>query len=212
MSTLPTPYHQLQPLSSRFLTSQKLRSSLAKTFVASRNANKVCHHTLLSSLSNDLFDVYCSYKESREIWDSLILIYIAEDVVRQRFIIANYYRWTMNNEKDIKVQINEYHKLLRDLKTEDEFISELLIEKLYRVVTNNNPLKPGANLIKGDDIIATVISQVNVVTHVNKLVVDSRATRHICANKSMLTSYTVAEDGEGKGKVLLKLTSRKHWH
>ena len=49
----------------------------------------------------------------------------------------------------------------------------------------------------------------NVVTHVNKLVVDSRATRHICANKSMLTSYTVAEDGEGKGKVLLKLTSRK---
>jgi len=79
-------------------------------------------------------------------------------------------------------------------------------------VTNNNPLKPGANLIKGDDIIATVISQVNVVTHVNKLVVDSRATRHICANKSMLTSYTVAEDGEGKGKVLLKLTSRKHWH
>ena len=67
-------------------------------------------------------------------------------------------------------------------------------------MTNNNPLKPGANLIKGDDIIATVISQVNVVTHVNKLVVDSRATRHICANKSMLTSYTVAEDGEGKGK------------
>ncbi|KAG5151161.1 hypothetical protein JHK84_027633 [Glycine max] len=30
-------------------------------------ANKVCHHTLLSSLSNDLFDVYYSYKESKEI-------------------------------------------------------------------------------------------------------------------------------------------------
>ena len=41
----------------------------------------------------------------------------------------------MNEEKDIKVQINEYHKLLEDLKTEnisllDDFISELLIEKL----------------------------------------------------------------------------------
>ena len=55
-------------------------------------ANKVCRHTLLSALSNDLFDVYCSYKESKDIWDSLILKYTAEDVIRQRFIIANYYR------------------------------------------------------------------------------------------------------------------------
>ena len=41
----------------------------------------------------------------------------------------------MNKEKDIKVQISEYHKLLEDLKIEnismpDEFDSELLIEKL----------------------------------------------------------------------------------
>ena len=41
----------------------------------------------------------------------------------------------MNEEKDIKVQIKEYPKLLEDLKTEnislpDEFISDLLIEKL----------------------------------------------------------------------------------
>ena len=30
-------------------------------------ANKVCCHTLLIALSNDLFDVYYSYKESKEI-------------------------------------------------------------------------------------------------------------------------------------------------
>ena len=30
-------------------------------------ANKACHHTLLGALSIDLFDVYCSYKESKEI-------------------------------------------------------------------------------------------------------------------------------------------------
>ena len=63
----------------------------------------------------------------------------------------------------------------------------------------------------------------NVVTYVNKWVVDSGATRHICASKSMFTSYTIVGDGEeqvylsdlrislvqGKGKVLLKLTSGK---
>jgi len=41
----------------------------------------------------------------------------------------------MIEDKDIKIQINEYHKLLEDIKAEnivlpDEFVSELLIEKL----------------------------------------------------------------------------------
>ena len=53
--------------------------------------------------------------------------------------------------------------------------------------------------------------------------VDFGLTRHICANKSMFTSYTIVEDGEEqvylgnskttlvqrKGKVLLKLTYGK---
>ena len=92
-----------------------------------------------------------------------------------------------------------------------------------RVMRNDNPPKPRANLVEGDDIIVAVISQVNVVTNVNKWLVDSGATRHICANKRMFTSYIVMGDGEeqvylgdsrttpiqGKGKVLLKLTSRK---
>ena len=38
----------------------------------------------------------------------------------------------------------------------------------YKVVRNDNPPKPRANLVEGDDIIVAVISQVNVVTNVNK--------------------------------------------
>jgi len=65
----------------------------------------------------------------------LILKYTAEDVVRQRIVIENYYRWEMIEDKDIKIQINEYHNLLEDIKVEnillpDEFVLELLIEKL----------------------------------------------------------------------------------
>ena len=41
----------------------------------------------------------------------------------------------MIEDKDMKIQINEYHKFLEDIKVEniillDEFVSELLIEKL----------------------------------------------------------------------------------
>jgi len=117
------------------LSTSKLDESSAKQVEDWTYANKVCRHTLLSTLSNDLFDVYCSYKEAKEIWDLLILKYTTEYVIRQRFVIGNYYRWEMIEDKDIKIQINEYHKLLEDIKAEnillpDEFVSELLIEKL----------------------------------------------------------------------------------
>ena len=46
----------------------------------------------------------------------------------------------------------------------------------YRIVRNDNPPKPRANLVEGDDIIIAVISQVNVVTSVNKWMVDFGAT------------------------------------
>ncbi|KAI5447824.1 hypothetical protein KIW84_015323 [Lathyrus oleraceus] len=86
---------------------------------------------------------------------------------------------------------------------------------------NVNP--PKANLAEGDTIIVVVIAQANVVIDMNKCVVDSGATRHICANKDLFTSYTAVGDGEEqvylgdsrtvavsrKCKVMLKLTSRK---
>jgi len=86
-----------------------------------------------------------------------------------------------------------------------------------------NDYPPKANLAEREDTIVTVISQVNLVRNVSKWVVDSEATRHICANRNVFTSYTSVGDGEeqvylgdskttpvlGKGNVLLKLTSGK---
>ncbi|RVW43650.1 Retrovirus-related Pol polyprotein from transposon TNT 1-94 [Vitis vinifera] len=83
-----------------------------------------------------------------------------------------------------------------------------------------------ANLVEAEaeaEVITTVISsEVSMVTNMN-WVVDSRATRHICGNRSAFTSYTTVKEGEeqvflgdskstlviGKGKVLLKITSGK---
>ena len=62
-----------------------------------------------------------------------------------------------------------------------------------------------------------------MVTNMKDWVVDSRATRHICGNRSAFTSYTTVKEGDeqvfmgdsrsipviGKGKVLLELTSGK---
>ena len=62
-----------------------------------------------------------------------------------------------------------------------------------------------------------------MVTNSKNWVVDSGATRHICANRDAFTSYTLVKDDKkvvclsdshtaqvlGKGKVMLKLTSGK---
>ena len=92
-----------------------------------------------------------------------------------------------------------------------------------RVKTGNSGNPSKANLVEGDDIIAVVISQANMVTNSKNWVVDTGATRHICANKDAFTSYTPVGDDEkvvylgdshtaqvlGKGKVMLKLTLGK---
>ena len=78
-------------------------------------------------------------------------------------------------------------------------------------------------MVEGDDIIAVVVSQANMVTNSKNWVVDSSAIRHIYANKDAFTSYTPVGDNKKvgyfgdshiaqvlrKGKVMLKLTSGK---
>ena len=99
------------------------------------HANKVCRCTILTTLSNELFNVYCAYKETKVIWESMLRKYTAEDVGKQKFIVGNYYKWEMVDNKDIKLQINEYHKLLEELRVKkielpEQFVAGLLIEKL----------------------------------------------------------------------------------
>lgn len=60
---------------------------------------------------------------------------MTKDIGKQMFVIGNYDKWKMNDEKDIKTQINVYLKLLEDLKgvnitLPDSFIAGILIEKL----------------------------------------------------------------------------------
>ena len=69
---------------------------------------------------------------------------------------------------------------------------------------------------------SAVVSKVNFVGNTKELWVDTGATRHICSVKKMFSSYEAINDGEqlfmgnsstskveGKGKVILKMTSEK---
>ena len=74
-----------------------------------------------------------------------------------------------------------------------------------------------------DDInLSAVVSEANLVGNPKEWWVDTGATRHICADKKIFTSYSIVDNGEqlfmgnssnskvdGQGKIVLKMTSGK---
>uniref|UniRef100_A0A2N9FSN7 Retrovirus-related Pol polyprotein from transposon TNT 1-94-like beta-barrel domain-containing protein n=1 Tax=Fagus sylvatica TaxID=28930 RepID=A0A2N9FSN7_FAGSY len=93
--------------------------------------------------------------------------------------------------------------------------------KRFRKGQDHHHPKPQANLTESE-VIAAVVSKVNLVNNMTEWVVDTGATRHICSSKELFLNYEEATDGEnvylgdarttrvaGKGKVFLKLTSGK---
>jgi hypothetical protein len=65
----------------------------------------------------------------------MVTKYTVEDVRKQKIVIGKFYQWEIVDNKDIKTQINEYHRLLEDMKAKninllEGFITEILIEKL----------------------------------------------------------------------------------
>lgn len=91
----------------------------------------------------------------------------------------------------------------------------------FRKGQDHHHPKPQANLTESE-VIAAVVSEVNLVNNMIEWVVDTGAIRHIYSNKEMFLDYEEVIDGEsvyledartasvaGKGKVLLKLTSGK---
>jgi hypothetical protein len=52
--------------------------------------NKVRRHSILSTLSNELFNVYCCYKKVNEIWSNMVTKYTIEDVGKQKFVTGKF--------------------------------------------------------------------------------------------------------------------------
>ncbi|KAL4320266.1 hypothetical protein GQ457_18G008200 [Hibiscus cannabinus] len=222
---LVMPKQMIPAASSLAVATENVRASTATSSVMNLNKRLCLEFIILLAISLAIVVAY----ESKEIWDNMIMKYTIEDASKQKFIIRNFYRWEMTEDVEVKVQINEYHKLLEDLKSENITLLEEFVAGHYahqcrhHKGRHENPAQSNVNLIEADDIITAVVSQVNIVTNMTEWVIDSGATRHICGNRNVFTSYIPVEKGEesiylgdsqtvsvlGKGKAMLKLTYGK---
>ena len=82
------------------LTNPKPKSDFEDLFKW-ENGNKQVRHAMLSTLTNELFDVYCQYKTAKEIWDVLTKKYIVEDAGTQKYVIGNFRKFQMTEDKDV---------------------------------------------------------------------------------------------------------------
>ena len=76
--------------------------------------NKQVRHVILSTLSNEIFYIYCQFKVAKEIWDAM----------NKKYIL-----------KDVSSQIHDYHLLINDLAIEDikllkPFVAGYLVKTL----------------------------------------------------------------------------------
>ena len=84
------------------------------------------------------------------------------------------------------------------------------------------PHAPQAHLAENEEVIAAVVVEANMVDNKVDWILDTGASKHLCANKELFHQIEDADDGEcvfmgnsatsgvlGKGKILLKLTSGK---
>ena len=81
--------------------------------------NKQVRHVILSTISNELFYIYCQFRVAKEIWDIMNKKYILEDVGTKKYAIGNFRNFQMTEDIDVSSQIHNYHMFINDLAIED---------------------------------------------------------------------------------------------
>ncbi|RVW42300.1 Retrovirus-related Pol polyprotein from transposon TNT 1-94 [Vitis vinifera] len=219
-----------------------------------KHSDFLCRNYVLNGLDNTLYNVYCSLKTPKELWDSLDKKYKTEDAGMKKFIVGKFLDFKMIDSKTVISQVQELQVILHEIHYEgmslsDSFQVAAVIEKLpplwkdfknylkhKRKEMNLEELipkkekKPQANVTEFDKLsndvsemnLSAVVSECNIVGNTKEWWVDTGATRHICSNKWMFSTYKPVEQNEelfmgnsssskveGRGKVILKMTSGK---
>ena len=280
------------------------------------NSDFMCKNYILNGLDDSLYNVYCTFATSKQLWLALEKKYKTKDAGMRKFIAGKFLDFKMVDSKTVISQAQELQLIIRQLEDEKMTLSETFqvaatIEKLppswkdfknylkhkrkemtmedlivrLRIEEDNRNsekkisqnIAAKANVVESDktnkrkrenapkkskkflgschncgkkghkaaecrapkkkkleantaDVskgisdldLCAVISECNLIGNSKEWFVDTGATRHICANKWMFTTYKTATDAEqlfmgnsstskveGKGKVVPKLTSGK---
>lgn len=126
----------------RFLKENCPTMSENKTNNERRIAYDAWNHTdflyknyILNRLNNALYNVYCTVKTTKELWESLEKKYKTKDVSIKKFIVVRFLNFKIVDSKTVMEQVQELKLILHDIYAEGLPLSEsfqvaIVIEKL----------------------------------------------------------------------------------
>ncbi|XP_050387501.1 uncharacterized protein LOC126803807 [Argentina anserina] len=197
----------------------------------------MCKNYILYALDDSLYDVYSTFKTAKELWDSLDKKYKSEVASAKKFVVGKFLNCKMNDAKSVVKQVEELqitgHELVAEgMGLNETFLVASIIEKLppswkdFKIYLKH--LSEEMNL---EQLILKLRveeeNQKNEKSDWSSMeakanVIEGSASRHVCAEGSMFATYVQGSGGEncymgnsstaaveGKGKVILKLTSGK---
>ncbi|KAK6131280.1 hypothetical protein DH2020_034976 [Rehmannia glutinosa] len=99
------------------------------------NSDFLCRNYVLNGLDDTLYNVYSSFKTSKELWDSLEKKYKIEDAGAKKFVVSKFLDYKMVDIETVISQVQEIKIILHDLVSEGMILSEsfqvaAIIEKL----------------------------------------------------------------------------------
>ena len=88
--------------------------------------NKTARGHLLTHMADNLFDLFINQKSAKTIWDTLLKRYGDDDAGRKKYVVGNWLRFQMMDDKPIMEQIHEYENIVGDILNEGMKMCEIL--------------------------------------------------------------------------------------
>ncbi|XP_074573500.1 uncharacterized protein LOC141829924 [Curcuma longa] len=100
-----------------------------------KHSEFLCRNYILNCLADSLYNVYCTKKSAKELWESLDLKYRTEDAGAKKFVVGRFLDFKMVDSKIVISQVQELQVILHEIHSEGMVLSETfqvaaIIEKL----------------------------------------------------------------------------------
>ncbi|KAK0587805.1 hypothetical protein LWI29_029164 [Acer saccharum] len=195
----------------------------------------ICKGHICNAMSDALFDQYHNVATAKEIWDSLEAKYMVEDATSKKFLASKFFDYKMVNSSS-KVHMVEEGKEAKQVpqhfKNKKRKFDSKKNQSFKKKVSCHHCGKPGhfkreCRLLKkkkeeNTSNFMAMISEINALEDDTAWWIDSGATRHVCKDRSLFTTYENVDDRnilymgnsstatiEGKGNVRIEFTSGK---
>ncbi|XP_024974719.1 uncharacterized protein LOC112512810 [Cynara cardunculus var. scolymus] len=182
----PVPEPGQQPDLQRIADLQKLR------MIRKEEETLVCGH-IKNALSDRLYDLYSPIMCPRELWKSLEFKYKSQEDGTNKYLVSQYLRFQMVDDKPILEQVHELQVLVNKLK-----MLSIAIPEIFQVGAVIDKLTPSWKDFSKRMMHKTEDYSLNDL--LKHLCIEEVARNRERRGKSMMNANSVQAGGKGKGR------------